>query len=214
MYCKKCGCELNEGDTFCTKCGSRISSIIEYNLNTIEIKSGDTSKIVKYGLLSKKATFIIIALIIILVGIGCIIKSISNSPEKTIEKMVSALNDKDLDGVLNCYSPHTVSDYKGLMGAADLLIDALDVDVDPERLSEFAVSLADIPNTKISIKDIEYYSSDNTKKTGLPPLLANEFCKKAIVTVDIYQNNTFFETKDIELRKYDNDWLIEDNIFR
>lgn len=100
MFCNQCGKELQDSVNFCSKCGKNL------------IKDGsNTSDKYKNYLRRPKNKSIVIALVAIII-IGGIYGLVSNlsSPEKAVQQLFTAIENQDVDSLVNLMPDEIVMD--------------------------------------------------------------------------------------------------------
>ncbi len=209
MYCKKCGAELMEGTSFCHKCGCKVSLPVDDNISVSMEEEASTSRLVMR--LSQKRTIALVIAVVILVlaGAGTVAaKTLVDSPEKTVRKMIEAFSNADIASMLQCYSPKTNAQYEGAMGLMGMF------GIDGNAIVGIASSYADTPKLKVKVKEVEYYKSGKKISSNMPQIITNSSADKALIMVELYENGDLWDTRTFELSNYEKDgWLIEEDLF-
>lgn len=122
MFCRKCGANVQEGEKFCSVCGTAagISGSVSSETGTQPQYSGAYSyqaspvRPSSSGPNMGRKNLIIIAAVALLVIVGVFLMVKALSPEKpsdVVKKFANSINKKDVGTMLSCVSPEKVSEF-------------------------------------------------------------------------------------------------------
>lgn len=155
MYCSKCGAQILDSASFCTKCGNAV------NRSLTVIPATPKRHIFK------KIISVVIALSIVAVGAYFVYDHFCSGPEKTLKKFENAMNSGDLNGMIECMDPSVQAAYKGVDFITEKLIGFKYSDfaamapflseiIDDEDMPD----LSDLPKMHIDVKSVDYISDN------------------------------------------------------
>jgi len=107
MYCKKCGCKLEEGSTLCPNC------------KNIQPQARNVQKIINNTITNtgngRKSKFNGVTTFIAIISAGFIIYFMFFAPRpvNTVKKFINALNNKDMNTLITCMDPKYEKLYNG-----------------------------------------------------------------------------------------------------
>ncbi|MBE5847476.1 MAG: hypothetical protein E7300_07315 [Lachnospiraceae bacterium] len=221
MYCRNCGTKLIDDSLFCDHCGCAVSPAGRTSSN-FRVASGVenvVSETVRQTCHARRSAAKALSIIALLIAASAIyLRFFVSSPESTLNRTVKAVNEMDLAGAIECFSPKVQREYKAMMGVGDAILGMAGL---PSGLESF-VGLAplmgdeyDVPQWRLDVVDVTYsgenYDAFPIKIPGIEKLLASD----AYVTVDEYKDGEFYLNETIHFKRYGNDgWLIEDDVFR
>ncbi|MCR5508176.1 MAG: zinc-ribbon domain-containing protein [Lachnospiraceae bacterium] len=161
----------------------------------------------------------IIAVVLVLLAGGAVfyLHNFVTGPESTVEKLIGSLSDMDINGVIDCYNPRIADEYKGIMSAADSLIGLTGFKGNMEALAGLAPLFGanfDTPEYTVDIKSVEYSGGAYEAFPIKFDDLGAAFASTAKVKATVYTNGEDAEELEINLKKYDKKWLIEDELFQ
>jgi len=271
MFCKKCGCELDDDCMFCTKCGCKVTvyinadvdvnADISYNkeINTVvdttingsisnsaevdvsssnvkyttvnnynttnhyERRGSGTGKAVAAALAvekthsaGKRLISIILIITLLISAASLYVTYFVSGPEETVNKMVDAVNQMDINTAVDCFCPRVVGEYKAMLGVGNVMLGIAGLPGDMNALSGIAPLLGakyDAPKFSCTINEVRYtggsFDAFPIKIDGIGKILASD----AYVTITT-DNGDSEGVDTIHLKNYGNDgWLIEDDLF-
>lgn len=184
MYCKNCGKEIKEGNSFCTNCGKPIESTMQENIETNPIEP--ISKQNKKGF-KIRVWHIVILLIVLL----CIIVTFAFSKKDNIS------NEKN--NTKSSETSATVDNKKGL------------IDVENETFNFTEKELVDylLGHVTYNYMDNGYKATKNNDTTSYTNSISTGTKEVQVITVNgkvksfsfIYNSNTSLANRDISLEK-------------
>lgn len=166
-----------------------------------------------------KTTAVIAIVVVILISAGLIYAEyFVSGPEATINKMVDAMNQMDINTMVECFCPKVVGEYKAMLGIGNVLLGLSGLPGDMNALSGLSPLMGyeyGFPEVSYEIKEVKYsgggFETFPIKINGIGKMLATD----AYVTLDEYEKGESVGEETIHLKKYDKDgWLIEDDLFK
>jgi hypothetical protein len=114
MECSSCGHEIKDGSSFCTNCGAQLGSPPP--------PGGKTSRSWKPILVTGSVLVVVVVVVLVLVftvftGDGEDGPSVGSSdPEAAVEAFLAAIEDQDVDALVEAIDPGFIDDLKGEYG--------------------------------------------------------------------------------------------------
>lgn len=170
------------------------------------------------GMVWKRTSIIVSVLAVIVLATTLYVKYFVSGPEATLERMVEALEETDINTAIECFCPKVVGEYKGMLSVGDTIMGVFGLSTDMEALAGLIPAITgteiSMPDYSMEVVSIEYsggtYDAFPYEIEGIGKLLASD----ALVTVNEYEDGTFTYQETFHLKNYGSaGWLIEDDIF-
>lgn len=211
MFCKKCGRELKDGQSFCPGCGTRamtehmtegsVGSTSQVVATGSRVASGGAQMLsggarAATGIAGTKLLIIIAAALLAIMAMIYVLFIKSSTPEDTVAKLETALNDLDQDEILDCFDEQMQDLYSGLLSVGGDL-----AGVDGEGLSDLIDGLGGImadnglaPEFRIEVLDVSYSGKDS--------------CNVSVRMYMTYAGETESEDGVLPMKKEGREWKI------
>ncbi len=205
MFCKNCGKELKDGQVFCPACGTRRASQTTVNVggnagdhlnaagdtlgSTVQIKANTMSG------MSKNKWIGIGAAVIIVIGILIFFLFIkSGKPEDTVAELETAINEMDIEGVMDCFDKNTNDLYDSMM---DLGSDVTGIDL--EDMAGAFDEIEDMKEEGMEVPEIKLVVLEVSKETG-------DSCEVTFQARTTYEGGTDTEEVTMPMKKEGREW--------
>lgn len=210
IFCQFCGKQLPDTDSFCQYCGKPVEAQDMKQPGYVQQMNYSQPQGYGYGnpgmgsMPPKKKQpwwlVTVIGVIVVLAVAAVLIFGNFNSgrPEDTVQKMEDALNELNMDALMECCDEQTQSLISGSMGVGSEL-----AGIDLESLSQLGSGLGGLmsgigltPEFELNVTEVEYSESDRNT---------------CMVTIDFamsYQGETESQTMTVPMIKEEGEWLL------
>lgn len=216
MFCRNCGRELKTGQVFCPGCGAKTmmqkaesalgNQNVEYRADVAgrmaegavrggsSVAAGGAKAAV--GIAKTKLLAIIAVALVAIAAMIYFLFIKSGTPEDTVAKLETALNDMDQDAVLECFDSQMNDLYSGMLSLGGEL-----TGVDLAGFSDLASGLGGVmvgsgmaPEFNIEVMDVSYTGEDT--------------CSVTVQIYTVYEGESDSEETILPMKKEGREWKI------
>ncbi|MGI6008359.1 MAG: zinc-ribbon domain-containing protein [Ruminococcus sp.] len=213
MFCSKCGTQLPDDAMFCSECGAPTRNYKKQHQETAceqmpyqqqyyeqpagqnyVPEAGPVSVKEKFTGGSRRGIIMALAIIVIAVLAGLLYVMVlkPRTPQDTVDRLEKAVEDLDIDEILNCFDETTRQAYKDGMEEYGDMSDSV------TGLLGVAGGLGIGPDVTIRIRDIDYQGADS--------------CTVSVDFKMSFMGESQEDSMDLPMKKEGRDWVIDGTV--